>query len=181
MNGATRYFGKVCESHPELAGERRSANGNCVACARESRKRSHIKKRQAGTRYFGAVCEKHPELAGERRSVNHQCIRCGADSALKSHRKSNYAASAAVKVTNAARVFEHYGAVCAVCGIQDRDVLTIDHANQDGAGHKNNRGERYSGVRLYKWLVDNGFPSNFRVLCFNCNIKAYKLYKRGIS
>ena len=28
-----RYFGKVCEKHPELGGERRKANRKCVKCA----------------------------------------------------------------------------------------------------------------------------------------------------
>jgi hypothetical protein len=35
-----RYFGKICERHPELSGERR--NGNCPACQRE-RPRANIK------------------------------------------------------------------------------------------------------------------------------------------
>ena len=31
----TRYFGKVCEQHPSLNGERRKANRKCVRCAAE--------------------------------------------------------------------------------------------------------------------------------------------------
>ena len=34
----TRYYGKLCERHPELNGERRKANRKCVRCASERMK-----------------------------------------------------------------------------------------------------------------------------------------------
>ena len=34
---ATRYFGKVCDKHPELVGERLKSNYTCVACHNEKR------------------------------------------------------------------------------------------------------------------------------------------------
>ena len=33
----TRYFGKVCEKHPELNGERLKSNSSCIACRNEKR------------------------------------------------------------------------------------------------------------------------------------------------
>ena len=32
----TRKFGKICDKHPELLGERLSSNGRCVRCQRDS-------------------------------------------------------------------------------------------------------------------------------------------------
>lgn len=36
--GLTRYFGKVCEKHPELKGERHMSNRNCAECFNEWRR-----------------------------------------------------------------------------------------------------------------------------------------------
>jgi hypothetical protein len=62
-------------------------------------------------------------------------------------------------------VFDHYGRQCACCGERERIFLTIDHVNNDGNKHRKVIGT----TRLYKWLVDNGYPSNFQILCRNCN------------
>lgn len=42
---STRYFGKVCEKHPKLKGERKTCNGHCVGCHRI---RAHIRARAGG-------------------------------------------------------------------------------------------------------------------------------------
>lgn len=67
-----------------------------------------------------------------------------------------------------AEVIIHYGEVCACCGADDLDVLSIDHINGDGAAHRRElraRGEYFG----YHWLKTNNFPEGFRVLCLNCN------------
>jgi hypothetical protein len=38
--GVMFYTGKVCKSHPQLGGKRRSSNGNCHACICERMKRN---------------------------------------------------------------------------------------------------------------------------------------------
>jgi len=48
----TRYFGKVCEKHPELNGERRLSNRSCVACNREKVYERQRKKREEGDQQF---------------------------------------------------------------------------------------------------------------------------------
>ena len=63
-------------------------------------------------------------------------------------------------------VFDHYGNVCSCCGETQSRFLTIDHMDDDGAEH---RKDVSAGLVLFKWLINNNFPKNFRILCFNCN------------
>lgn len=55
----TRYFGKVCEKHPELSGERRLANRSCVACSREKVQERQRKKREEGDAQFLEMRRRH--------------------------------------------------------------------------------------------------------------------------
>lgn len=55
----TRYFGKVCDKHPELNGERRLCNRSCVACSREAVHESQRKKRESGDQQFLEMRKKH--------------------------------------------------------------------------------------------------------------------------
>lgn len=68
------------------------------------------------------------------------------------------------------RVFQAYGGwQCACCKESEPRFLTIDHVNNDGAQHRRQMGEKRGGRKFYEWLVTNGFPSGFQVLCMNCN------------
>lgn len=40
----TRKFGKICDKHPELRGERLSSNGTCVRCNRDKVNISRLKR-----------------------------------------------------------------------------------------------------------------------------------------
>lgn len=63
-----------------------------------------------------------------------------------------------------AEVFAYYGGyLCSCCGISEPKFLTIDHIVKSGKG-------KYERKQLYVWLKTKGFPSGFRVLCFNCNL-----------
>ncbi len=55
---------------------------------------------------------------------------------------------------------------CACCGEPTLEFLAIDHIN--GGGRKQRLEHGAFGV--YRWLVRNGFPPGFRVLCYNCNL-----------
>ena len=63
------------------------------------------------------------------------------------------------------------GYECACCGETEKLFLTIDHINNDGAEHRRKiTGKRHSaGYHTYIWIVKNGFPEGFQVLCMNCN------------
>ncbi len=45
--------------------------------------------------------------------------------------------------------------------------LCVDHVNNDGAEHRKKTGS--SGSQICVWLVNEGFPDGFQILCYNCN------------
>lgn len=72
------------------------------------------------------------------------------------------------------RVFGHYSNQtfkCACCGESEQDFLVIDHTN--GRGNEHRRaifgGIAGGGQRMHRWLVKEGFPEGFQLLCANCN------------
>lgn len=56
---------------------------------------------------------------------------------------------------------------CSCCGENHYEFLNIDHIN--GEGNKMRR-ELVGHGNLGQWLKSRGFPSGFRVLCYNCNM-----------
>jgi hypothetical protein len=72
-----------------------------------------------------------------------------------------------LKILNA---YSNNNIKCACCGELFIPMLTIDHINNDGWGHRKKVGR---GKRFYQWLITNKFPPGFQVLCFVCNTKKY--------
>jgi len=71
------------------------------------------------------------------------------------------------------QIIKHYSkgtSQCARCGINDIDVLCIDHINGNGNEHRRSIGIT-SGYSFYQWLNQDGLPLGFQVLCYNCNMK----------
>lgn len=67
-------------------------------------------------------------------------------------------------------VYEHYGGKkpkCTCCGEMTIKLLTIDHINNNGNGQ---RKQNIKGLRFYRWIVQNDFPSDLQLLCWNCNM-----------
>lgn len=67
-----------------------------------------------------------------------------------------------------AEVFSHYESKCQWpegCDIIDPDMLQIDHI--DGGGNR----QGLTGLRIYRWLIKNNYPSGYRLLCANHNLK----------
>ena len=60
-----------------------------------------------------------------------------------------------------------YGGMCACCGEATVEFLSIDHINGGGAKQRRETGLR--GQSFYRWLRENNWPGDFRVLCHNCN------------
>lgn len=66
-------------------------------------------------------------------------------------------------------VLTHYGGnppKCACCGEARVEFLSVDHMNGGGSRHIRSIG---GGNMFYRWLVKNGFPPGFQILCMNCN------------
>ena len=53
---------------------------------------------------------------------------------------------------------------CGCCGETENKFLTLDHINNDGAEHRRN-----TKGHTFGWLIRNGMPTGFQVLCMNCN------------
>jgi hypothetical protein len=66
------------------------------------------------------------------------------------------------------RVLDHYGRACACCGATED--LSIDHVNGGGRAHRIELfGYKRAGTGFYRWLIVQGFPDGYQVLCVSCN------------
>jgi hypothetical protein len=68
------------------------------------------------------------------------------------------------------QVIEAYGGRCNCpgCHVVHAELLTVDHVNGDGAEHRRSLGK--STRDMYWWIVKNGFPDDFQLLCGSCNM-----------
>lgn len=82
------------------------------------------------------------------------------DNNKKKHSKS-YAISTKIKVING------YGGECECCKENNYLLLTIDHI--DGGGTKIREGTKIFGAVFYRQLIKDNFPTEYRLLCYNCN------------
>jgi len=69
---------------------------------------------------------------------------------------------------NKIKVFNHYGNHCVCCGESNKEFLTIDHKNNDGAAHKKSMKTK-SSYSVINWIIKHNYPDTFQILCFNCN------------
>jgi hypothetical protein len=68
------------------------------------------------------------------------------------------------------QVLDHYGRECACAGCGATGNLQIDHVNGNGRAHRLELFGRNSESHLmYRWLIKQGFPPGFQVLCQPCN------------
>lgn len=61
----------------------------------------------------------------------------------------------------------HYGSKCVCCGETEQKFLQLDHIDNNGKEHR-----KKLTTRLETWLVNNDFPSDYRIqiLCANCHV-----------
>jgi len=73
-------------------------------------------------------------------------------------------------------VFNLFGNACNSCGINDPDILCIDHIDHVG---KNRKRITYP---LYRWILNHPTESKtkFQLLCRNCNWKKRIINNEGI-
>lgn len=64
-------------------------------------------------------------------------------------------------------ILMHYGGVCNCCGYDRHEGLVIDHVEGGGSKHRRSLGS--GSDALYRWIIANGFPPAYQVLCASCN------------
>lgn len=94
------------------------------------------------------------------------CLSCGDPSGGKKlcppHMKRQSVNSKRFAVDLRREIFDHYGNECSCCGETTPEFLTIDHINS-------NVTREPCGTALYLRIRREGFPDEFRILCWNCN------------
>lgn len=65
------------------------------------------------------------------------------------------------------KIVDGYGGKCSCCGESQWKFLTLDHP--DGDGQKDRARYKNNLDQLYGWVINNGFPKEYRLLCMNCN------------
>ena len=143
---ACRVCGRTLplEDFPKTPSCRDGHAGECVYCKRERNREYMRQKRANDPEWERAIHRKYRQRNKEYQRRRYQELR--------------------------AEVLREYGGACACCGETTVAFLTIDHVFNDGNKHRS-KGERYSGVGIYRWLKKAGFPKDgrFQVLCYNCN------------
>ena len=75
----------------------------------------------------------------------------------------------AIRQRYRAEAFAAYGDRCACCGETHQEFLTFDHPEGGGRKHRESIGIP-GGVSFGRWLARRGYPKNYRLLCYNCNL-----------
>ena len=99
------------------------------------------------------------------------CVSCNEKSVTKNycqkHRQTMVLRGRATRARLRDEVLAGYGNKCTCCGETTRAFLTLDHVN--GGGSRDRKENHAIGNKLYRGLIKRGFPSDFRILCMNCN------------
>jgi hypothetical protein len=133
--------------------------------SRRSREANPERAREASRRWNAAHPEAIREAARRHRQANPQARPGTARRRRAANPEASREAARRRHAANRKAVLDHYGRSCACCGTTKR--LGIDHVNGDGREHRAQIGAGSS--RLYRWLIANGFPGGFQVLCGWCN------------
>lgn len=69
------------------------------------------------------------------------------------------------------QVLQHYGGdppECECCSETTLQFLHLDHLHGGGNQHRKKIGK--GGASFYRWIVAEGLPEGYRILCANCNV-----------
>ncbi len=67
-------------------------------------------------------------------------------------------------------VLDGYGNICSCCGATHSCFLGIDHINDDGSTE---RTVYKAAASFYNKIIEENFPSTYRILCHSCNLGRY--------
>lgn len=139
----------------------------CSACCREWALKSYYKRRE------GLNPEQLKELRRDvnkrRNSLRAERLAAMPPDELAAYKDRINAGNLARRNEVRDKVFNHYGGYkCQCCGETERAFLSLDHINNDGSKHKREE-KLQTGEQMHRWIIRNGFPPMFQVLCMNCN------------
>lgn len=124
---------------------------------REWAKNNPEKMREARKRWITANPEKNKAMQKE---IQHR-------SYIK-HREEIRGRQKILNMKRKEKVASAYGGKCACCGEDRIEFLAIDHIEGGGNLHRR-EANLQPGTQFYCWLIREGFPDGFQVLCYNCN------------
>jgi hypothetical protein len=162
------------EANPEKVRENRrrwkAANREKVLeSARRFREANREKRREESRRYS----EEHREDIRRYREEHREEARERTRQWREANPEKTREAVSRWQQEQARTVFTHYSGTgppsCACCGATKR--LSIDHVHGGGKEHRIALfgKEDAGGPRFYYWLIKNGFPDGYQVLCMPCN------------
>lgn len=166
MNEPTHKRCTKCGEVKPLAEFHRAAWGRyghtsqCKACKRDYRQANLKAGREAVRRYR----EKNPEAVNERARQYREADPERAREIQRRHDR-----------TIREKVLAHYSPssppCCSCPGCGTLEHLTIDHVVGGGSAHRREvLGRSNPGSRdFYRWLIRQGFPAGYQVLCQSCN------------
>ncbi len=66
------------------------------------------------------------------------------------------------------------------CNVNDVDMLSLDHIQNNGAEHRRQLGGYSKACRLYRHLQREGYPQGYQTLCYNHQMKKEIVRKRSL-
>lgn len=162
----------------EYATRRASHDGKTAKCKpcyseymREQRVRHRDRRLEDKRAYYRANTAAHAERGRRWRADHPEAIRAQKTRWVEGNRERYRAAKRAYNERLRRRVLDHYSdgsPSCACCGEARYQFLALDHTDGGGNEHRRSLGIK-AGSAFCRWVVSNGFPPLFRVLCHNCN------------
>jgi hypothetical protein len=163
----------------------------CSQCSAKGSQRTKLarkRRQQSGLCLCGSIpkegetrcqgCRDRVKARVRQRKSNGKCTKCGRPAAKGITRCPKCQEVNRVETTirdrnNRDKVIGHYGGCCVKCGEICQRFLTVDHINGGGTQHRKNL-KKY-GTSFYRWLINQGFPEWFQLLCYNCNCKIHRI------
>ena len=128
-------------------------DGRCVGCGRSTDEVRFY----AGRRCAECWAPVRKAWESDNRAANRKCR---AEYAARKHRERR------------AEVLARYGGRCVCCGERRPEFLAVDHKDGGGNAHRRSlarNGKMVGSSNFYRWLLANGCPDTFQLLCHNCN------------
>lgn len=181
----------ACVLGHDLAVVGTNARGRCRECAREgarARYAANPARQQAANRRYRA---KDPERTREMSRVYDRKYRAkpGVNEREREY-AAKYRADPLIHARNKVyakryraelrqQIIDAYGGSCVCCGSTRERHLALDHVNGNGNQHR--REVSSNNLTILRLVVQQGYPSDFQLLCHNCNFEKHVDGRCGCS